>query len=175
MTTAAIHLSARSAWLGAALALGLAAPALSQGTVPGSVQPAPNQTVPGQTMPGSVAPQAPAATPNAPVAAPGQDMFFRDTAGQATWRTSVVIGEGVYNRAGERIGEVDELIVDGSGRIAAAVIGVGGFLGLGERKVAMSFSAFEMTREASGNPRLVVDIGKEALRGAPEYRPANRG
>jgi len=174
MTTAAFHLSARSAWLGAALALGLVAPALSQGNVPGAVQPAPNQTVPGQTMPGSVAPPAPAARPNATVAAPSQDMFFRETAGQATWRTSVVIGEGVYNRAGERIGEVDELIVDGSGRIAAAVIGVGGFLGLGERKVAMSFSAFEMTREANGNPRLVVDIGKEALRSAPEYRAANR-
>jgi sporulation protein YlmC with PRC-barrel domain len=117
--------------------------------------------------------QAPTTPPQtvAPTPEAGQDVFYKPSAGQKIWRTSDMIGEGVFNRAGERIGEVDELIIDATGRVAAAIIGVGGFLGLGERLVAVSFSALDLTLEANGNPRLVVDLTKDTLATAPAYRP----
>jgi PRC-barrel domain len=109
----------------------------------------------------------------APVTAPAPvaDMFFTEAWVPTHWRSSEAIGQPVYNRAGERIGEVDELLVDASGRVLAAVIGVGGFLGLGERKVAVSYRSFEMTRETKGKARLVADLSMNNLRNAPEYKP----
>jgi sporulation protein YlmC with PRC-barrel domain len=100
------------------------------------------------------------------------DMFYRETQTPAHWRASESMGMAVYNRAGERIGEIDDLLIDGSGRVNAAVVGVGGFLGMGERKVAISYRSFEMTRESDGTPRLLVDLTKDVLKTAPEYKMA---
>jgi PRC-barrel domain len=104
---------------------------------------------------------------------PGTDLFYRETWAPTHWRSSESIGEAVYNRAGERIGEIDDLPIDKSGRVLAAVVGVGGFLGMDEHKVAISYSSFEMTREANGKPRLVVDINKAVLKDAPAYKPVD--
>src|SRR5215217_7647261 len=51
------------------------------------------------------------------------------------WRASKLEGLDVYNQNDEKIGDIGELIVDSSGKIQAVVIGVGGFLGMGERNV----------------------------------------
>jgi hypothetical protein len=55
------------------------------------------------------------------------------------WRSSKMIGLNVYNDAHEKLGSISDLLLDKSGKINAAVIGVGGFLGVGERLVAVSF------------------------------------
>ena len=99
------------------------------------------------------------------------DMFFTDAVQTNHWRSSETIGQAVYNRTGERIGEVDELLIDSSGRILAAVVGVGGFLGIGERSVAVAYRAFEMSRGPDGKPRLVINVDKATLKNAPEYNP----
>jgi hypothetical protein len=102
-------------------------------------------------------------------------MFYTQPAGANTWTTAQAVGQSVYNRAGERIGQVDELLIDNTGKVSAVIIGVGGFLGLGERKVAVNFNSLEMSREPNGNPRMVVDVNKTTLQEAPEYRAtANR-
>src|SRR5580693_8446563 len=62
----------------------------------------------------------------------------QETAGQ--WRASKLIGLNVYNDAGEKIGDISELIVDRDGKLEAVVVGVGGFLGLGEHDVAIPYS-----------------------------------
>lgn len=54
-------------------------------------------------------------------------------------RASKLIGTRVNNEAGERIGEINEVVLSKDGKVAAVVIGVGGFLGIGERKVAVKF------------------------------------
>ena len=115
------------------------------------------------------APMSPATPNNAPTMT--TDLFYTEVWTPAHWRASEVIGMAVHNRAGERIGEIDDVLADGSGRVMAAVVGVGGFLGMGERKVAVTFRSFEMTREANGNPRVTVDLTKAALQAAPEYKP----
>jgi sporulation protein YlmC with PRC-barrel domain len=53
------------------------------------------------------------------------------------WRSSKLIGINVYNQANEKIGAVEELIVDKSGRVENVILGVGGFLGMGEHYVAV--------------------------------------
>ena len=56
------------------------------------------------------------------------------------WQASKLIGVNVYNGQNEKIGDIKELMVDKDGKLANVVIGVGGFLGMGERDVAVKFS-----------------------------------
>ena len=63
------------------------------------------------------------------------------------WRASKLDGLNVYNQNNEKIGDISELIVDSSGTIQAVVVGVGGFLGLGERDVAIPFDQIKFVNE----------------------------
>jgi len=58
---------------------------------------------------------------------------------QGDWRTSKLVGVTVYNDNKENVGSITDLLTDKSGTIKAVVIGVGGFLGMGEHLVAVSF------------------------------------
>ena len=64
------------------------------------------------------------------------------------WRSSKLVGVDVYNDANEKIGDIEELIVDNSGKIEHVVLGVGGFLGMGEHYVAVSFDKLKWVNEA---------------------------
>jgi sporulation protein YlmC with PRC-barrel domain len=64
---------------------------------------------------------------------------------QGAWRASKVVGLSVYNDNNEKIGSVSDLLMDKSGNIKAAVIGVGGFLGMGEHLVAVSFDKIKFS------------------------------
>lgn len=55
------------------------------------------------------------------------------------WRASKLAGINVYNRANEKIGDINEVILDRSGKVANVILGVGGFLGMGEHYVAVAF------------------------------------
>ena len=63
------------------------------------------------------------------------------------WRASKVLGLYVYNDANERLGSINELLTDSNGKIAKAVIGVGGFLGIGESDVAVNFDQLKFVNE----------------------------
>ncbi|HWX59575.1 PRC-barrel domain-containing protein [Bradyrhizobium sp.] len=63
------------------------------------------------------------------------------------WRTSKVVGLSVYNSKDENIGSISDLLMDKSGNIKAAVIGVGGFLGMGEHLVAIPFDKIKFVEE----------------------------
>ncbi|WP_407155994.1 PRC-barrel domain-containing protein [Bradyrhizobium sp. STM 3557] len=58
---------------------------------------------------------------------------------QGDWRASKLVGLKVYNEANENVGSINDLLTDKSGNIKAVVIGVGGFLGMGEHLVAVAF------------------------------------
>ncbi|MFN4141584.1 MAG: PRC-barrel domain-containing protein [Aestuariivirga sp.] len=83
------------------------------------------------------------------------------------------IGKTVYDQAGNNIGEVNDLIVSGDGNIEAVILGVGGFLGIGEKDVAVNTAAIQMVQDGD-NQRLVVQATKEALESAPTYDRSNR-
>jgi hypothetical protein len=74
----------------------------------------------------------------------------------------------MHNRAGEKIGTISDLIVASDGTIAAALVSVGGFLGIGDKEVAVPFSSIELVRN-DNDWRLVIDATKDALRDAPAY------
>lgn len=83
------------------------------------------------------------------------------------------IGKRVYSRAGDDIGEVNDLIMTGNGGIQAVVLGVGGFLGVGEKDVAVSMASIDMTKDGNA-VRLVVDGTKEQFTAAPAYDRTTR-
>lgn len=56
------------------------------------------------------------------------------------WRASKLIGLNVYNDKNEKLGDINELLVDKSGKIDGVVIGVGGFLGMGEHDIKVDMS-----------------------------------
>ena len=68
-----------------------------------------------------------------------------DSALQGTWRASKVVGLSVYNDKNEKIGSINDLLMDKSGNVKAAVIGVGGFLGMGAHLVAVSFDKIKFS------------------------------
>jgi len=91
------------------------------------------------------------------------------------------IGRSVYSSAdpeSDNIGDVNDLIIDEDGSITAAVVGVGGFLGIGEKNVAVPFDELEVV-ERDGEIRLIYAATREELDAAPavdmaEYDPAVR-
>src|SRR5258706_5105812 len=62
-----------------------------------------------------------------------------DSSFQGNWRASKIVGLSVYNDNNESLGSINDLLTDKSGNIKAVVIGVGGFLGVGEHLVAIPF------------------------------------
>jgi sporulation protein YlmC with PRC-barrel domain len=73
------------------------------------------------------------ATTVAPVAASDSTSF------KGNWRASKLVGLNVYNDSNESLGSINDLLTDKNGDIKGAVIGVGGFLGVGEHLVAVAF------------------------------------
>jgi sporulation protein YlmC with PRC-barrel domain len=63
------------------------------------------------------------------------------------WRASKVVGLNVYNANNEKVGAIDDLLTDRNGTIKAVVIGVGGFLGMGEHLVALPFDKIKFVDE----------------------------
>jgi sporulation protein YlmC with PRC-barrel domain len=63
------------------------------------------------------------------------------------WRLYKVIGLDVYNQNNEKLGDISELLADQTGKIQTAILGVGGFLGVGERLVAINFDQLKFVNQ----------------------------
>jgi sporulation protein YlmC with PRC-barrel domain len=99
-----------------------------------------------------------AETPATPGASPAQTNATSTNASyHGDWRASKIVGVNVYNNNNENVGSINDLLMDKSGTIKAVVIGVGGFLGMGEHLVAVSFDKIKFVDEpmysaAAANP-----------------------
>jgi sporulation protein YlmC with PRC-barrel domain len=82
-------------------------------------------------------------------------------------------GKRVYSKAGDDIGEVNDVLLSQDGKVSAVILGVGGFLGIGEKDVLISMRSIDMQRDGS-NVKLVVDATKEILTSAPTYDRTKR-
>lgn len=112
------------------------------------------------TTPAPAAPEAPAAESAAP------DVIKAD----GNLATNI-IGETVYNGVGddaENIGNVSDIIIGPEGNIESVVIGVGGFLGIGQKNVALDYSDVDWA-ERDGDRWIVIPTTKEALQAQPEF------
>src|SRR5437870_394623 len=81
---------------------------------------------------------------------------------------SLFIGQDVTNSAGEKIGDVNDLLFDRNGRINTAVIGIGGLLGIGEKQVGVPFSSLTITTGSDGKRIATLSLSREVLEKAPE-------
>ena len=77
--------------------------------------------------------------------------------------------QNVYDQADNKIGDVDDLLVDQKGQITAVLVGVGGFLSMGEKDVAIPFSALHAS-EKNNKWYLVLNTTKDALKAAPGFK-----
>lgn len=66
---------------------------------------------------------------------------------EGEWRASKLVGVNVYNEANEKIGDINDVILDKSGRVENVVLGVGGFLGMGEHYVAVAYDRLKWSNE----------------------------
>src|ERR1700692_2760259 len=90
-----------------------------------------------------------------------------DSSFQGDWRASKVVGVSVNNDNNESLGSINDLLMDNSGNIKAVVIGVGGFLGVGEHLVAIPFDKIKFVNEA------VAYTGASNAPNATGNRPAS--
>src|ERR1700736_2539750 len=87
------------------------------------------------------------ATTTASPPSPAMQSSASSTSFQGDWRASKVVGLNVYNEKNENVGSINDLLMDKSGGIKAAVISVGGFLGMGARLVAVPFDKVKFSTE----------------------------
>jgi hypothetical protein len=87
------------------------------------------------------------------------------------WRGSKLMGASVYGPENASIGEISDVLVTSDGKIQAVVVGVGGFLGVGEKDVALPFEALNITREpdSSSIDKITVSYSKDQLKNAPSF------
>jgi sporulation protein YlmC with PRC-barrel domain len=67
--------------------------------------------------------------------------------GAEMWRSSKLIGLNVYNDKNEKLGDISEVLVDKSGKVDGVVIGVGGFLGMGQHDIKVDMSKLKFVDE----------------------------
>jgi len=110
--------------------------------------------------------------PPRPVAdAPAKVTFL--TAAREDW-TSIgaspneYTNQDVYNGAGENLGTIRDLMIGPDGKAAAAIINVGRFLGIGDKEIAVPFSALRVERHGDSR-RIVIDAMKDGVQAAPTF------
>jgi sporulation protein YlmC with PRC-barrel domain len=108
------------------------------------------------------------------------------------WRASKLVGVNVYNQNNDKIGDISEVIVDKGGKADAVVIGVGGFLGIGQKDIAVSFNDLKWSdqpvadknapdnsnRSAASNrsrtypDHAILNLSRDELKNAPDFKYA---
>jgi len=106
---------------------------------------------------------------------PDQSQVRRETFVQSQhatdWRGSKLIGAIVYGPDNASIGSINEVLIGNDGQVRAVVIGVGGFLGVGEKNVGMPLDALNITRkpDSSAIDKISVSATKDDLKNAPLF------
>ncbi len=120
---------------------------------------------------------APATTSTPMATAPSTDGAAATTTGSYITQQSpdqvsanTYIGQSVYNTGNESIGKVSDLIMQKNGGIVAAVVGVGGFLGIGAKNVAVPMSNISIAQNQDGTVKLTTSESADSLKAAPEFQ-----
>lgn len=86
-----------------------------------------------------------------------------------TFLASTLMDASIINATGDSIGDVDDLVVTAEGQITGVVVGVGGFLGVGEKLVALEMSRLNIQFDDDGDLVFSVNETEEALENAPAF------
>ena len=86
---------------------------------------------------------------------------------------SKIIGQPVYDgkaKDSNNLGNITDLVLGENGQVAAVVVGVGGFLGLGEKQVAVDFTSLQFVVADDNTERYVLQTTKDELTNAPDFK-----
>jgi sporulation protein YlmC with PRC-barrel domain len=78
--------------------------------------------------------------------------------------------QNVYDPSDNKIGEIMDVLVTREGKVEAFIVGVGGFLGMGEKDVAVPFNAVHATTKDNNKFYLVMNSTKDALKAAKGFK-----
>jgi hypothetical protein len=97
--------------------------------------------------------------------------------GPGQWRVEDLEEMTVYTPDGKGIGEIEDVLVDQSGRLIGYIIEVGGFLGINEKRIAVAPGALELQQPAANGAgrdgvRILMRLGRDELEKAPAFRSA---
>lgn len=153
----------------AAVAMMLTAPAFAQSSAPT----APSTTAPSATSPAPTSPSTTAPATGGSAAMTSGSTAFISEQMQEQWLASNLIGTKVRGAGDESVGEINDVLLDRNGNVIGAVIGVGGFLGMGEKDVAVPFNQLQMVRNSDGD-RVILNKSKDELKNAPTFKEMTR-
>lgn len=117
-----------------------------------------NGTTPMTTTPGAAT--GAAAGTNA---AAGMSMYGQNVT------ASNIIGASVMDASNNSIGKIDDLVLSGEGQVTDYVVDVGGFLGIGSKRVALTPQDVTITADGNGNLQAKTQLTKDALNARPDY------
>jgi sporulation protein YlmC with PRC-barrel domain len=103
----------------------------------------------------------------APAARPANVAPTQEVKG--AWHVKDFYQTNVYNMAGEKIGDINDILVDESGKVTAVIIGVGGFLGIGTKEVSMKTDEMKRMVHSDGKTYFTVNATADQLKAAPPY------
>jgi sporulation protein YlmC with PRC-barrel domain len=109
----------------------------------------------------------PAVTPLTPAAQAGQVLT---TMPAESLTVTHWYKQNIYDQGDNKIGEVKDVLVDKDGKIVALVVGAGGFLGMGEKDVAVPFNAVSFKTKDNNKWWAVMNTTKDALKSAPGFK-----
>lgn len=92
--------------------------------------------------------------------------------GDGTVNTSNIIGAAVENGTGDKVGEINEVVIHPDGKIQGVVVDVGGLLGVGAHSVLLDWKELEMIQR-DGRDVVMVNASEDALKALPEYTPTS--
>ena len=81
-----------------------------------------------------------------------------------------ILGREVLDPAGHPAGRIIDVLVDGLGQVRAAVVDFGGFLGIGQRRVAIAWLALHFT---PANHAITLELSADQIAATPEYKPSS--
>ncbi|HEX2839760.1 PRC-barrel domain-containing protein [Hyphomicrobium sp.] len=113
----------------------------------------------------------PRATPSAPTALP-PIRFPGDEKTTSDWRASKLIGTTMTNILDESIGKVEDVVIDSDGKVVAVLVGVGGFLGLGETTVAIGLPHLVISHADLEHLQVKTSLSRKAIEQAASMDPA---
>ena len=86
-----------------------------------------------------------------------------------SWTVTNYYKQDVYDKNQNTVGKIDDVLIDKSGKITTLIVGVGGFLGAGEKDVALPFAAVQPEKK-NNKWYLTVDESKDSLKSAAGYK-----
>ena len=111
-----------------------------------------------------------AQAPQAPSQSPGPAGQIMNSIPSESATVTHWYKQNVYDPSDNKIGEIMDVLIDKTGKVTGLIIGVGGFLGMGEKDVAVPFDAVKVTSKDNNKWYLVMNSNKDALKSAKGFK-----